>query len=133
MERERADDEWDDIVTRLGEDLFDGVPDIIATAPPAQPAPAVTEASDHVEDWGWPDESERFIPPSPTLPRVSRRTQVAWALVGGGLLLLITSSVFAFTDTWTTLIGTGSVLAGAVGLFTRMSNEPPDDDDGAVV
>ena len=141
--RERAnrdEDQWRDIVDRLGDDLFDGVPDIIAT-PMSASAPVSTSAVEHASGATRSDEStdtwdieEGFIPPSPALPRFSRRTRFAWALVVLGFGLLTAAFVFRFTDTWSTLIGFGAVGAGATSLIMQLNNQPPDeDDDGAVV
>jgi len=135
MEREPSSDAWDDIVRRLGDDVFADVPDVITTGPPsAQPAAALptdfdmTSAMDPLEDF------DAFIPPSPTLPTFSRRTRASWAAVIAGPVLLGCATVFGFADTWSSLIGMGLLAAGAVSLFTRMPNNPlPDDEDGAVV
>ena len=128
------DAQWRDIVERLGDDVFSTVPDIIATPMPTQsPVPEVGGQTppDALDDW---DDDEHFIPPSPSLPTLSRRTMMSWVLIGSGLALLTSASVFRFTDTWSTLIGFGAVLAGATSLVLRMSNQAPDeDDDGAVV
>lgn len=139
-QRGRDDDQWRDIVDRLGDDLFAEVPDIIATPVTTQPqSPSATPNSDSstgsesVADDLWGDD-EKFIPPSPMLPRFSRRTRLSWALIVGGISLLTSASLFRFTDTWSTLIGFGGILAGASSLVMRMSNVARDeDDDGAVV
>ena len=135
MRMERADDEWDDIVRRLGDDVFAGVPDIVATppVPPKPPAAAPGDAFAGLDDDDFLLPDERFIPPSPRLPQFSRRIRLGWASGLSGLALLICASTLGFADTWSTLIGGALVATGITVLVLALPRHRDDEGDGAVV
>lgn len=134
---EREDEQWQDIVSRLGDDVFAGVPDIIATTPqPPAEVPGTALPGDSyagLDDDDWVDPHERFIPPAPALPKTPLRTRAAWAAAGSGVCLLVVASVAGFADTWSTILGWSLIIAGGTALVARMPTHRDEDDDGAVV
>lgn len=134
---EREDEQWQDIVSRLGDDVFTGVPDIIATTP--QPMPDATATALPGDSYAglaeddWVDPLEQFIPPTPPLPKTPLRTRAAWAAAAGGIGLLVTASVAGFADSWSTILGWALIITGAGVLVAGMPTHRDEDDDGAVV
>lgn len=138
MERdERSERDWDDIVQRLGDDLFTDVPDIIATpVAPARPPNSAPTAEDPSADFNVEilDEDAHFVPPAPPARHLTHRTRFAWACAVSGVGLLVTASVAGFADTWSTVLGLALSGTGAVLLFQLIPTHREDpDDDGAVV
>jgi len=134
---DQSEREWDDIVQRLGDDLFTGVPDIIATPTPTAAtegdAPTAAEVSARA-DFEALDDDAHFVPPAPPAPQLTRRTRAAWACAVSGIGLLITASVMGFADTWSTVLGLSLAGTGAALLFQLIPTHRDDpDDDGAVV
>ena len=134
---EREDEQWQDIVSRLGDDVFTGVPDIIATTPQPVPETSATglpgdSYAGLVED-DWVDPLEQFIAPAPALPKPPLRTRAAWAAAVAGVALLVTASIAGFADSWSTILGWSLIITGAGVLVARMPTHRDEDDDGAVV
>ncbi|MCW2947717.1 MAG: hypothetical protein JWR24_4434 [Actinoallomurus sp.] len=80
------------------------------------------------------DEDHYVPPPPPPLPKPDAMTRFAWvALLGGPLYLL--ASVFLRWDvpSWAAFTAVAAFIGGFVALVLRMGDEPPEDDDGAVV
>jgi hypothetical protein len=81
------------------------------------------------------DDEEHYIPPPPPpLPKADAMTRFAWvALLGGPLYLVL--SVFLSEDvpSWAAFVAVAAFIGGFVALVLRMGDEPPEDDDGAVV
>lgn len=138
MERDdKSEREWDDIVQRLGDDLFTDVPDIIATPTPmaaaASDAPTSGDPAAQTDVHVFDDDAH-FVPPAPPAPRLTRRTRAAWACAACGIGLLITASVAGFADTWSTVLGLALAGTAVVLLFQLIPTHRDDpDDDGAVV
>jgi hypothetical protein len=81
------------------------------------------------------DDDDHYVPPPPPpLPKPDAMTRFAWvALLGGPLYLL--ASVFLRWDvpSWAAFTAVAAFIGGFVALVLRMGDEPPEDNDGAVV
>lgn len=97
------------------------VTDSVSRPEPAAPAPA--------------DDEDHFIPPEPPpLPALRPATIGAIALIVMGLLLLISTTLFALPAQFTTPFALVAVSAGIGWLVLRMRQGPPPGsgwDDGA--
>ncbi len=91
-------------------------------------ARVVKPASDEEED-------DHFIPPPPPpLPRPDAMTRFAWIALLGGPLYLVASVFLRWqVPSWAAFTAVAAFIGGFVALVLRMGDEPPEDDDGAVV
>lgn len=81
------------------------------------------------------DDGEHFVPPPPPpLPKPDATTRLAWIALLGGPVYLV-ASVFLRWDvpSWAAFAAVAGFIGGFVALVLRMGDEPPEDDDGAVV
>lgn len=80
------------------------------------------------------DEDHFIPPPPPPLPRPDAMTRFAWISLLGGPIYLV-ASVFLSWDvpSWAAFAAVAAFIGGFVVLVLRMGDEPPDDNDGAVV
>jgi hypothetical protein len=81
------------------------------------------------------DEDDHYIPPPPPpLPKPDAMTRFAWIALLGGPIYLV-ASVFLSWDvpSWAAFVAVAAFIGGFVALVLRMGDEPPDDDNGAVV
>ncbi|MFB9838430.1 hypothetical protein [Actinoallomurus acaciae] len=81
------------------------------------------------------DDDDHFIPPPPPpLPKADALTRFAWIALLGGPIYLV-ASVFLSWDvpSWAAFLAVAAFIGGFVALVLRMGDDPPEDDDGAVV
>lgn len=92
-------------------------------------ARVVKPASDDDDDEG------HFIPPPPPpLPRPDAGTRFAWLALLGGPVYLVASVFLQWeVPSWAAFTAVAAFIGGFVALVLRMGDEPPEDDDGAVV
>jgi hypothetical protein len=81
------------------------------------------------------DEDDHFIPPPPPpLPKPDALTRFAWIALLGGPVYLVASVFLSWeVPSWAAFVAVAAFIGGFVALVLRMGDEPPDDDDGAVV
>jgi hypothetical protein len=81
------------------------------------------------------DEDYHFIPPPPPpLPKPDAMTRFAWIALLGGPVYLVASVFLSWeVPSWAAFVAVAAFIGGFVALVLRMGDEPPDDDDGAVV
>jgi hypothetical protein len=81
------------------------------------------------------DDGDHFIPPPPPpLPKPDAMTRFAWvALLGGPLYLVASVFLNRAVPSWAAFVAVAAFIGGFVALVLRMGDEPPEDDDGAVV
>ncbi|MGH3373696.1 MAG: hypothetical protein ACRDP6_03045 [Actinoallomurus sp.] len=81
------------------------------------------------------DEDDHFIPPTPPpLPRPDATTRFAWIALLGGPVYLVASVFLSWeVPSWAAFVAVAAFIGGFVALVLRMGDEPPDNDDGAVV
>jgi hypothetical protein len=81
------------------------------------------------------DEDEHFVPPPPPpLPRPDPMTRFAWlALIGGPVYLIASSFLGWEVPSWAAFTALAAFIGGFVALVLRMGDDPPEDDDGAIV
>ena len=81
------------------------------------------------------DDEDHFIPPPPPpLPKPDAMTRFAWvALLGGPLYLVASVFLNRAVPSWAAFVAVAAFIGGFVALVLRMGDEPPEDDDGAVV
>jgi hypothetical protein len=81
------------------------------------------------------EDEEHFIPPTPPpLPKPDAMTRVAWiALLGGPVYLVAAVFLGWEVPSWAAFTAVAAFIGGFVALVLRMGDEPPEDDDGAVV
>jgi hypothetical protein len=138
--RERA--VFDELVASFHtETAPDPVPRKIVRHPVLNPEPVleqpIVEPSDETTvDKYFP--SEHFEPPEPPpLPQTSGATKASWTLLLGGVLFLVSRTLFQWdTEAWTFWLAVSAVFGGIVSLVMRMQPERDDYDDpdnGAVV
>jgi hypothetical protein len=81
------------------------------------------------------DDEDHFIPPPPPpLPKPDAMTWFAWTALLGGPLYLVASVFLRWeVPSWAAFTAVAAFIGGFVALVLRMGDEPPEDDDGAVV
>jgi hypothetical protein len=80
------------------------------------------------------DDDHYIPPPPPPLPKPDATTRFAWiALLGGPLYLLASVFLRWEVPSWAAFTAVAAFIGGFVALVLRMGDEPPEDDDGAVV
>jgi hypothetical protein len=81
------------------------------------------------------DDDDHFIPPPPPpIPRPDAMTRLAWMSLLGGPIYLVASVFLSWeVPSWAAFAAVAAFIGGFVTLVLRMGDEPPDDDDGAVV
>ena len=81
------------------------------------------------------DEDDHFVPPTPPpLPKPDAMTRFAWIALLGGPIYLVASVFLSWeVPSWAAFVGVAAFIGGFVALVLRMGDEPPDNDDGAVV
>lgn len=81
------------------------------------------------------DEEDHYIPPPPPpLPKPDAMTRLAWVALLGGPLYLVASVFLRWqVPSWAAFTAVAAFIGGFVALVLRMGDEPPEDDDGAVV
>jgi hypothetical protein len=81
------------------------------------------------------EDEEHFIPPTPPpLPKPDATTRLAWiALLGGPVYLVAAVFLRWEVPSWAAFAAVAAFIGGFVALVLRMGDEPPEDDDGAVV
>jgi hypothetical protein len=81
------------------------------------------------------DEEEHFVPPPPPpLPKPDGMTRVAWIALLGGPVYLVASVFLGWeVPSWAAFAAVAAFIGGFVALVLRMGDDPPEDDDGAVV
>jgi hypothetical protein len=96
---------------------------------PALPTRVVKPAT------GDEDAEDHFIPPTPPpLPKPDAMTRLAWiALLGGPVYLVAAVFLRWEVPSWAAFTAVAAFIGGFVALVLRMGDEPPEDDDGAVV
>jgi hypothetical protein len=96
-------------------------------------APRVVKpAADEDED---EDDEEHFVPPPPPpLPKPDAMTRLAWIALLGGPVYLVASVFLSWeVPSWAAFAAVAAFIGGFVALVLRMGDDPPEDDDGAVV
>jgi hypothetical protein len=81
------------------------------------------------------DDEDHFIPPPPPpLPKPDAMTRFAWIALLGGPIYLVASVFLSWqVPSWAAFVAVAAFIGGFVALVLRMGDEPPEDDDGAVV
>lgn len=81
------------------------------------------------------DDEEHFVPPPPPpLPKPDAMTRFAWIALLGGPIYLVASVFLSWeVPSWAAFAAVAAFIGGFVALVLRMGDEPPEDDDGAVV
>lgn len=81
------------------------------------------------------DDEDHFIPPPPPpLPKPDAMTRFAWIALLGGPVYLVASVFLSWeVPSWAAFVAVAAFIGGFVALVLRMGDEPPEDDDGAVV
>lgn len=97
----------------------------------AEPVPAARVVKPAVDD----EDEDHFIPPTPPpLPKPDAMTRLAWiALLGGPVYLVAAVFLRWEVPSWAAFTAVAAFIGGFVALVLRMGDEPPEDDDGAVV
>jgi hypothetical protein len=104
--------------------------------PPAEPAGELTLTARVVKPaTDDEDDEDHFIPPPPPpLPRPDAMTRFAWIALLGGPVYLVASVFLGWeVPSWAAFVAVAAFIGGFVALVLRMGDEPPEDDDGAVV
>jgi hypothetical protein len=93
-------------------------------------ARVVKPAADDDDD----DEGHFIPPPPPPLPKPDAMTRFAWLALLGGPVYLVASVFLQWeVPSWAAFTAVAAFIGGFVALVLRMGDEPPEDDDGAVV
>ncbi len=93
-------------------------------------ARVVKPASDDDGD----DEGHFIPPPPPPMPTPDPATRFAWVALLGGPIYLVASVFLQWeVPSWAAFTAVAAFIGGFVALVLRMGDEPPEDDDGAVV
>jgi hypothetical protein len=102
---------------------------------PADPAGEMTMTARVVKPAIDDDEEDHFVPPPPPpLPKADAMTRFAWiALLGGPIYLVASVFLSRQVPSWAAFVAVAAFIGGFVALVLRMGDEPPEDDDGAVV
>jgi hypothetical protein len=81
------------------------------------------------------EDDDHFVPPPPPpLPKADALTRFAWIALLGGPVYLVTSVFLSWeVPSWAAFAAVAAFIGGFVALVLRMGDEPPEDDDGAVV
>jgi hypothetical protein len=80
------------------------------------------------------DEGHFVPPPPPPMPKPDAMTRLAWVALLGGPLYLVASVFLRWqVPSWAAFTAVAAFIGGFVALVLRMGDEPPEDDDGAVV
>jgi hypothetical protein len=81
------------------------------------------------------DDEDHFVPPPPPpLPKPDAMTRFAWIALLGGPVYLVASVFLSWeVPSWAAFVAVAAFIGGFVALVLRMGDEPPEDDDGAVV
>jgi hypothetical protein len=81
------------------------------------------------------DDEDHFVPPPPPpLPKADAMTRFAWIALLGGPVYLVASVFLSWqVPSWAAFAAVAAFIGGFVALVLRMGDEPPEDDDGAVV
>jgi hypothetical protein len=81
------------------------------------------------------DDEDHFIPPPPPpLPKPDAMTRFAWIALLGGPVYLVASVFLSWeVPSWAAFVAVAAFIGGFVALVLRMGDDPPEDDDGAVV
>lgn len=81
------------------------------------------------------EDEDHFIPPTPPpLPKPDAMTRLAWvALLGGPVYLVAAVFLRWEVPSWAAFTAVAAFIGGFVALVLRMGDDPPEDDDGAVV
>jgi hypothetical protein len=81
------------------------------------------------------DDEEHYVPPPPPpLPKPDAMTRFAWIALLGGPVYLVASVFLSWqVPSWAAFVAVAAFIGGFVALVLRMGDEPPEDDDGAVV
>jgi len=81
------------------------------------------------------DDEDHFVPPPPPpLPKPDAMTRFAWIALLGGPIYLVASVFLSWeVPSWAAFVAVAAFIGGFVALVLRMGDEPPEDDDGAVV
>jgi hypothetical protein len=121
---ENIDETPEDATEETGEESTgDSASELILTARVVKPA---TDDED--------DEDHFIPPPPPPLPKPDAMTRFAWvALLGGPLYLVASVFLNRSVPNWAAFVAVAAFIGGFVALVLRMGDEPPEDDDGAVV
>jgi hypothetical protein len=102
---------------------------------PADPAGEMTMTARVVKPAIDDDEEDHFVPPPPPpLPKPDAMTRFAWIALLGGPIYLVASVFLSWqVPSWAAFVAVAAFIGGFVALVLRMGDEPPEDDDGAVV
>jgi hypothetical protein len=81
------------------------------------------------------EDDEHFVPPPPPpLPKPDALTRFAWIALLGGPVYLVASVFLSWeVPSWAAFLAVAAFIGGFVALVLRMGDDPPEDDDGAVV
>lgn len=80
------------------------------------------------------DEDHYVPPPPPPLPKPDALTRFAWIALLGGPVYLVASVFLSWeVPSWAAFVAVAAFIGGFVALVLRMGDDPPEDDDGAVV
>jgi hypothetical protein len=120
------------------ENLDEVTADKAASAEPPEPSEASGERSITarvVKPAADDDDEGHFVPPPPPRPpRADATTRFARLALLGGPLYLIGSMFLGYgVPGWAAFVAIATFIGGFVALVLRMNDEPPEDDDGAVV
>jgi hypothetical protein len=120
------------------ENLEDVTAEKAAPAEPAEPSEPSGERSivaRVVKPAAGDDEEDHFVPPPPPRPpQADATTRFARLALLGGPLYLIGSMFFGYAvPGWAAFAAIAVFIGGFVALVLRMNDDPPEDDDGAVV
>lgn len=152
-QRELADADvdalFDDIVSGYSTTSTEPVPrwsvheDVTPDDPSHAPATRNDAGSDRLmrelsgpRDYELIEDDGHFVPPTPPpLPETDPITRLAWgALLGGPLLILISTLLGLILEPWMVLGALAAFLGGFITLVVRMRDHKPEGwDDGAVV
>jgi hypothetical protein len=103
--------------------------------PPADSTGEMTMTARVVKPATDDDDEGHFIPPPPPpLPKPDAPTRFAWiALLGGPVYLVASVFLNWQVPSWAAFAAVAAFIGGFVALVLRMGDDPPEDDDGAVV
>jgi hypothetical protein len=103
--------------------------------PPADSTGEMTMTARVVKPATDDDDEGHFVPPPPPpLPRPDAQTRFAWiALLGGPVYLVAAVFLNWQVPSWAAFAAVAAFIGGFVALVLRMGDDPPEDDDGAVV
>jgi hypothetical protein len=103
--------------------------------PPADSTGELTLTARVVKPATDDDDDDHFIPPPPPpLPKPDAMTRFAWVALLGGPLYLVASVFLNWqVPSWAAFTAVAAFIGGFVALVLRMGDDPPEDDDGAVV